>query len=276
MLCCEHPGCKLAFHPQCVFLHAIPMGRWVCEDHTPKVAVLPRDAGSALRILLFKPAMTDAATVWSQQRCFAENRIFVLDAEDHVFLSAIQARVATIATTQDIRIVKGMPSGHDSAIQRRVESTLAEAFSNPNSLSSPCHVVVRTIPDSDARVGLRGQSGLFAARLIPKFCVLEAYRGRLRLRQRAARSCSLMDKYFRGVFEYDITRESWHDGRKPSAWQTELRHNLCIDPLQDAEGGPGFGNEFMLMNDFRDKDPVQVMYPHAVLLRAPLWRSCVT
>jgi len=96
--------------------------------------VLPRDAGSALRILLFKPAMTDAATVWSQQRCFAENRIFVLDAEDHVFLSAIQARVATIATTQDIRIVKGMPSGHDSAIQRRVESTLAEAFSNPNSL----------------------------------------------------------------------------------------------------------------------------------------------
>jgi hypothetical protein len=32
----------------------------------------------------------------------------------------------------------------------------------------------------------------------------------------------------------------------------------------------------MLMNDFRDKDPVQVMYPHAVLLRAPLWRSCVT
>jgi hypothetical protein len=259
MLCCEHPGCNLAFHLQCVFLHAIPMGRWICEDHTPKVPVLPRDAGSALRTLLFKPAMTDASTVWSQQRCFAENRIFVLDAADHEFLSEIQARVGAMALTQDIRIVKGMPSGHNAAIQKRIESTLAEAFSNPNSMSSPCRVVVRTIPDSDARVGLRGQSGLFAAQHIPKFCVLEAYRGRLRLRQRAARSCSLMDKYYRGVFEYDITHESWYDGWDSSAWQTELRHDLCIDPLQDAEGSPGFGNEFMLMNDFRDKDPVKAM-----------------
>jgi hypothetical protein len=43
-------------------------------------------------------------------------------------------------------------------------------------------------------------------------------------------------------------------------WWTELRHDLKIDPLQAAEGGAGFGNEFMLMNDFRDKDPIQVIF----------------
>jgi hypothetical protein len=166
--------------------------------------------------------------------------------------------------------VKGMPSGHNSAIQRGVERALAEAFRNPNSLSSPGHVVVRTIPDTDARVGLRGQSGLFAARFIPKFCLLEAFRGCLRLPQSAARVVSLMHKVFRCKFQYDIAHGSWQDGHAQSAWQAVLGQPLCIDPLQGAEGGPGVGNEFMLMNDFRNKDPLQVMQHdrHAVLFVA--------
>ena len=280
MICCQHPGCCQAFHPQCVFLHAIPEGRWVCDHHnfSSKVAILPRDATSALKALLFKPAMTDVNTVWSRQRCFAENKIFIFDDADHQFLSEVQARVAADPFVQDIQIMKGLPSGYDAATQRRVEIALLSAFSNPNSLSSPSRVIVRTIPDSDPRVGLRGQSGLFAAQHIAKFTVLEAYRGRLRLRQRAAQSFSVMDKFFRGIFEYDIARESWLESRSAQArWWSELRHDLCIDPLQDAEGADGFGNEFMLMNDFRDKDPIQVLTlmthcssPHSLMRDAAL------
>ncbi len=90
-----------------------------------------------------------------------------MDAADHEFLCEIQARVGAMAITQEIRIVKGLPSGLNAAIQKRIESTLSEVFRNPNSLSSPGRVVVRTIPDSDARVGLRGQSVLFAAQHTP-------------------------------------------------------------------------------------------------------------
>jgi hypothetical protein len=87
-----------------------------------------------------------------------------------------------------------------------------------------------------------------------------------------------MDKFFRGIFEYDIARESWLESRSAQArWWSELRHDLCIDPLQDAEGADGFGNEFMLMNDFRDKDPIQVLTrmthcssPHSLMRGAAL------
>ena len=80
-----------------------------------------------------------------------------------------------------------------------------------------------------------------------------------------------MDKFFRGIFEYDIARESWLDSRSAQAkWWLELRHDLCIDPLQEAEGTNGFGNEFMLMNDFRDKDPIQVRRRYSALVW-PRW-----
>ena len=68
--------------------------------------------------------------------------------------------------------------------------------------SLPSRVIVTTIPDTDERVGLRGQSGLIAAVDIPKFSLLEAYRGRLRLRQHAAQSPSLLDKWVRAIYEY--------------------------------------------------------------------------
>jgi hypothetical protein len=49
LLCCQHPGCRLAFHPQCVFFHSAPEGRWVCDRHkvSSKVSILPSDATSA-------------------------------------------------------------------------------------------------------------------------------------------------------------------------------------------------------------------------------------
>ena len=92
----------------------------MCDQHSfsSKVSVLPRDATSALKALLFKPAMTDVKTVWSRQRCFAENKIFIFDDSDHRFLSEVQARVAADPFVQDVQIVKSLPSGYDVQQQR--------------------------------------------------------------------------------------------------------------------------------------------------------------
>jgi len=271
LICCESPGCTLAFHPQCVFLTEVPEGTWMCGSHAHS-AVLPRDASGILRALLFKPKITDVTTVWCRQQCFAANQFQIIDDS---FLSKAQAlvfaafdRSSTVPQQPPIFVVKGVPHGHDNSTMRSIEAALALAFQNPNSLSSPSRVIVRTIPDTDARVGLRGQSGLFAAVDIPKFSVLEAYRGRLRLRQLAAQSPSLVDKWVRAIYEYDITDESWLNvvDKRPYWWQF-VRNNLCIDPIQDCEGAAGFGNEFMLMNDFRREDPVKVRlnYMHACM-----------
>ena len=72
----------------------------MCDQHSfsSKVSVLPRDATSALKALLFKPAMTDVKTVWSRQRCFAENNIFIFDDADHRFLSEVQVRYLKAGT----------------------------------------------------------------------------------------------------------------------------------------------------------------------------------
>ena len=197
LLCCESPGCTRAFHCQCVFLAEVPEGKWVCDMHSRSVAV-PRDVNGIMRALLFKPNITDISTVWTAQQCFAAAAFQILDTSHHHFLAKAQARVFAWfdenPTVQPaVFIVKGMPNGHDTATQRRVEAALTLAFVDPNSLSSPSRVIVTTIPDTDERVGLRGQSGLIAAVDIPKFSLLEAYRGRLRLRQQAAQSTSLLD-----------------------------------------------------------------------------------
>ncbi len=260
LLCCEHPGCKLAFHAQCVFLNDIPQGTWVCGNHG-RSADLARDSNSMLRALLWKPKTTDVSTVWRTQRCFAENVFQILDTSNDEFLAKAQARVfswfdANCAAQSPVCVVKGLPNGCDAATQRGIEAALMKAFENPNSLSSPSRATVMTIPETDDRVGLRGQSGLLAAVGIPKFTVLEAYRGRLRVRQQAAQSPSLMDKWVRAIYEYDITDDSWSHV-KPNWWQF-VRNALCIDAIQEAEGLPGFANEFMLMNDFRREDPVKV------------------
>ena len=55
--------------------------------------------------------MTDVNTVWSRQRCFAENKIFIFDDVDHHFLSQVQARVASDPFVKEVEIVKGLPSG---------------------------------------------------------------------------------------------------------------------------------------------------------------------
>ncbi len=59
-----------------------------------------------------------------------------------------------------------------------------------------------------------------------------------------------MDKMARALFEYKIARNSWSGSREVlSKWRAELRHNMRIDRIQDAEGAAGFGDEYMTMND---------------------------
>ncbi len=129
-------------------------------------------------------------------------------------------------------------------------------------MKTPTAACYKDSRHTDERVGLRGQNGLIAAVDVPKFTVLEAYRGRLRLREQAAQSPSLLEKWVRAIYEYDITDDSWSNRSetKPHCWQF-VRNDICIDAILEAEGVTGFANEFMLMNYFRREDPLKVRFP---------------